>query len=108
MLGWFSDASTVASRLKRARRSASCANARGSVLSATSRPSFVSCARKTSPMPPAPSDDTTSYGPSRVPGCSVMVELDYIADRKSTRLNSSHLGISYAVFCLKKKKQQKV
>src|SRR5256885_10899477 len=27
------------------------------------------------------------------------------ADRKSTRLNSSHLVISYAVFCLKKKKQ---
>src|ERR1035441_2580481 len=27
-------------------------------------------------------------------------------DRKSTRLNSSHLGISYAVFCLKKKKIQ--
>src|SRR5437899_11403309 len=31
------------------------------------------------------------------PGCKM-------ADRKSTRLNSSHLGISYAVFCLKKKK----
>src|SRR5262245_66466375 len=30
-----------------------------------------------------------------------------IADRKSTRLNSSHLGISYAVFCLKKKKKEK-
>src|SRR2546426_9277953 len=29
------------------------------------------------------------------------------ADRKSTRLNSSHLVISYAVFCLKKKKKQK-
>src|SRR5258705_9924754 len=28
-------------------------------------------------------------------------------DRKSTRLNSSHLGISYAVFCLKKKKIRK-
>src|SRR2546426_5843245 len=28
-------------------------------------------------------------------------------DRKSTRLNSSHLVISYAVFCLKKKKKQK-
>src|SRR5262245_63485994 len=28
-------------------------------------------------------------------------------DRKSTRLNSSHLGISYAVFCLKKKKNKK-
>src|ERR1039457_5036855 len=27
-------------------------------------------------------------------------------DRKSTRLNSSHLVISYAVFCLKKKKQE--
>src|SRR5256885_4149869 len=27
-----------------------------------------------------------------------------LADRKSTRLNSSHLVISYAVFCLKKKK----
>src|SRR5438045_5675197 len=29
-------------------------------------------------------------------------------DRKSTRLNSSHLGISYAVFCLKKKNKQVV
>src|SRR6266480_6540681 len=27
------------------------------------------------------------------------------ADRKSTRLNSSHMSISYAVFCLKKKKE---
>src|ERR1035441_10980152 len=33
------------------------------------------------------------------PQCSASVR-----DRKSTRLNSSHLGISYAVFCLKKKK----
>src|ERR1035441_10856491 len=30
-----------------------------------------------------------------------------LTDRKSTRLNSSHLGISYAVFCLKKKKRQR-
>src|SRR5262245_63450619 len=29
-----------------------------------------------------------------------------ITDRKSTRLNSSHLGISYAVFCLKKKRNK--
>src|SRR5437899_9337594 len=29
-----------------------------------------------------------------------------LQDRKSTRLNSSHLGISYAVFCLKKKKKK--
>src|SRR5256885_2627529 len=33
--------------------------------------------------------------------------LDHHADRKSTRLNSSHLVISYAVFCLKKKKTKK-
>src|SRR5690554_7410741 len=30
------------------------------------------------------------------------------SDRKSTRLNSSHVRISYAVFCLKKKKKKKV
>src|SRR5699024_9112422 len=30
----------------------------------------------------------------------------YLKDRKSTRLNSSHVSISYAVFCLKKKKEQ--
>src|SRR5699024_11367138 len=29
----------------------------------------------------------------------------FLRDRKSTRLNSSHVSISYAVFCLKKKKQ---
>src|SRR6266540_6386480 len=29
-------------------------------------------------------------------------------DRKSTRLNSSHITISYAVFCLKKKKKKKI
>src|SRR5262245_62919178 len=31
-----------------------------------------------------------------------------LEDRKSTRLNSSHLGISYAVFCLKKKKKKNI
>src|ERR1039458_6771869 len=39
-----------------------------------------------------------SWHRCRVAGCS----LDRRPDRKSTRLNSSHLGISYAVFCLKK------
>src|SRR5688572_32081299 len=33
--------------------------------------------------------------------------LEYAQDRKSTRLNSSHSQISYAVFCLKKKKKKK-
>src|SRR5690242_20762367 len=32
-------------------------------------------------------------------------EMLALADRKSTRLNSSHMSISYAVFCLKKKKK---
>src|SRR5256885_12208763 len=40
----------------------------------------------------------------RDPGFSAALGLLYFGDRKSTRLNSSHLVISYAVFCLKKKK----
>src|SRR5438309_5100257 len=35
------------------------------------------------------------------------LELELRQDRKSTRLNSSHSSISYAVFCLKKKKNAK-
>src|SRR5690554_7664459 len=42
---------------------------------------------------------------------SLYIENDIFAgsgrDRKSTRLNSSHVRISYAVFCLKKKKKNK-
>src|SRR3712207_8170685 len=34
---------------------------------------------------------------------TLALERDELADRKSTRLNSSHANISYAVFCLKKK-----
>src|SRR2546422_5258308 len=36
------------------------------------------------------------------------IERPFLEDRKSTRLNSSHGYISYAVFCLKKKKHMKV
>src|SRR5205814_2976239 len=41
-----------------------------------------------------------------LPACATKVADGMVVqtDRKSTRLNSSHLGISYAVFCLKKKK----
>src|SRR5436305_10416864 len=46
-----------------------------------------------SPFPPS------SFRLPRFPPSSPMM-----ADRKSTRLNSSHVRISYAVFCLKKKK----
>src|SRR5258705_8456689 len=37
-------------------------------------------------------------------GADLLQPVPEQGDRKSTRLNSSHLGISYAVFCLKKKK----
>src|SRR2546430_2957790 len=62
--------------------------------------------------------DVDCYGPAHL-GCqrevivgAALVELRahdgvdvHLSDRKSTRLNSSHSQISYAVFCLKKKKQ---
>src|SRR5689334_23623493 len=35
-----------------------------------------------------------------------LLQLEDLLDRKSTRLNSSHSSISYAVFCLKKKKKK--
>src|SRR5437899_8195002 len=41
----------------------------------------------------------------RVFVCTDLLRNRQTIDRKSTRLNSSHLGISYAVFCLKKKKK---
>src|SRR2546430_12908392 len=39
-------------------------------------------------------------------GSSIRMEAERLTDRKSTRLNSSHSQISYAVFCLKKKKKK--
>src|SRR3712207_7169736 len=48
-----------------------------------------------------PVDEGTGWEPSFTPP---PVASDDPEDRKSTRLNSSHANISYAVFCLKKKK----
>src|SRR3712207_8291345 len=48
----------------------------------------------------APAGEPTSFVPAAVP----FVDDEPTPDRKSTRLNSSHANISYAVFCLKKKK----
>src|SRR3712207_7350880 len=47
-----------------------------------------------------PAGDATDRTPERRP------EVAGEVDRKSTRLNSSHANISYAVFCLKKKKKE--
>src|SRR5205814_9532524 len=65
------------------------------------------------PPPPAtrsrePSEPGASAGSGRTsdapPPPAALGTMKPPLDRKSTRLNSSHLGISYAVFCLKKKK----
>src|SRR5437899_7256222 len=47
--------------------------------------------------------DTATHSVYRVPTDGSVEPKEIETDRKSTRLNSSHLGISYAVFCLKKK-----
>src|SRR5688572_31113269 len=49
---------------------------------------------------------STVDGDGRV-GVEPAVQPSLVGDRKSTRLNSSHSQISYAVFCLKKKKKNK-
>src|SRR5256885_10204173 len=48
--------------------------------------------------------DTTQAGIVAFPPSPFGMRAAKLEDRKSTRLNSSHLVISYAVFCLKKKK----
>src|SRR3712207_7455445 len=46
-----------------------------------------------------------SRGDVQSPKAFLFATARNLADRKSTRLNSSHANISYAVFCLKKKKE---
>src|SRR5437899_9611076 len=69
------------------------------VLSSGSR---TSGSAATSRHAPAFARDLHGTRPRRAPSGAVR------RDRKSTRLNSSHLGISYAVFCLKKKKKKNI
>src|SRR5688500_19765271 len=58
----------------------------------------------TSPLDSASSDAPDAEAPSR----DRLLPAIRRTDRKSTRLNSSHLVISYAVFCLKKKKESRL
>src|SRR5256885_10353814 len=62
--------------------------------------SVVLANTRTWPRRPAP------YSCRSWRSCSDVLHQRLGADRKSTRLNSSHLVISYAVFCLKKKKKK--
>src|SRR2546426_5789811 len=86
--------------------------------------SFVACLKGSRPsifsVPPSPAPGPSGAVPVDTGTAPVPTGLDHAAltsivlgvaargagtlDRKSTRLNSSHLVISYAVFCLKKKK----
>src|SRR5215831_13962924 len=72
MLGWFSEEIARASRSKRCFASGLSERCAGRTLIATVRSRRVSHPRYTSPIPPAPTGETTSYGPSFVPGMRVM------------------------------------
>src|SRR2546427_12493438 len=66
--------------------------------------SFMTCSievRGTSPIRDSGSSSLAGRDQAQLPFCLVAADPQ---DRKSTRLNSSHSQISYAVFCLKKKK----
>src|SRR5207249_8167292 len=56
----------------------------------------------------SPSNTGAGTRASPVQGVDPYPQHQTIADRKSTRLNSSHVSISYAVFCLKKKRTQQL
>src|SRR5690242_21229516 len=58
------------------------------------------------PARPADPIEGKWYGKAGFPADRVDLGFEFAReDRKSTRLNSSHMSISYAVFCLKKKKE---
>src|SRR5438874_6464147 len=68
------------------------------LLSATSMSSHSACQS---------SESATACNGSRITSAEKWNPPRVAKDRKSTRLNSSHVEISYAVFCLKKKNMQK-
>src|SRR5256885_8414480 len=61
--------------------------------------------KKRIPLVMIPSGGRTKRPPATIRSHQDRTSFRRFVDRKSTRLNSSHLVISYAVFCLKKKKK---
>src|SRR5690606_40969656 len=83
------------------------------VISSVSTVSAVSAKPVPVPTPQAVAAEAAKPEPKLVAASAApaeaktpAVEVDPKVDRKSTRLNSSHVKISYAVFCLKKKKKE--
>src|SRR5256885_12282453 len=69
-------------------------------------PKLVPLIESADPFGAATVDAVREYAqPLKDAGCDTVI-LGCTQDRKSTRLNSSHLVISYAVFCLKKKRKR--
>src|SRR2546426_7871389 len=66
--------------------------------------SLVGCLRRNARLRAQQPVGSSSGELGHLVGAGAVAEGEH-GDRKSTRLNSSHLVISYAVFCLKKKKQ---
>src|SRR5215212_8543673 len=102
----FSRAAFVAFAGVRARYGKSSATAAwATIVASAGRPLELAHSSDASTSAPAP-----SFTPGALPAvCAPSLwnaPRSFDRDRKSTRLNSSHLGISYAVFCLKKKKKK--
>src|SRR5207302_10751833 len=73
-------------------------------------PPPTTCGRSAPPTPPAQRQPKPCAGRMAAQfwwlgRSSILGKVAVLSDRKSTRLNSSHVKISYAVFCLKKKKK---
>src|SRR5690554_7396550 len=71
-------------------------------------PLFPPIERRIVALPPLPSSITFFRKSDFLYKVAIFKKSDFLkkVDRKSTRLNSSHVRISYAVFCLKKKKKK--
>src|SRR5690606_39938738 len=72
----------------------------------TRRSSDLPARSAASPPAAAPTRRPSSSRSWSAPASARTTSIPAPADRKSTRLNSSHVKISYAVFCLKKKKKK--
>src|SRR3712207_8423382 len=70
----------------------------------TDSPTPLPRTSKATRLEPVPATSTSRNAPLGSPSMR-LVDHTFPVDRKSTRLNSSHANISYAVFCLKKKNE---